>query len=131
MNFRLRFALITFIGLLCVMDVLWIRTNAAPPRMYDDAVYLSDSVNLFATLQDRGVVAFLRECLEATKGHPPMIKILPVPFYQVLGPGTASALYAYIPLILTFCLYLFFLTRAMVHSEEIAFLAVVVTALFP
>ena len=126
-----RIALVVFVALLCVVDVLWIRANAAPPRMYDDAFYLIDSVNLVGTLQERGLVPFLRECLEATKGHPPMIKILPVPFYLLLGTGTASALYAYIPLIVIFCLYLYSLTKLLFSSEEIAFVAVVVTALCP
>ena len=126
-----RIALGAFISLTCVVDVLWIHANVAPPRMYDDAVYLTDSINLFATLQNRGFVLFLRECLEATKGHPPMIKILPVAFYFLFGPGTASALYAYIPLIVISCLYLFFLTKALFQSDEIAFIAVAVTGLFP
>ena len=126
-----RIALVAFISLTCVVDVLWIHANVAPPRMYDDAVYLADSVNLFATLQNRGFVPFLRECLEATKGHPPMIKILPVASYLLFGPGTASALYAYIPLIVIFCIYLFVLTRTLGQSDEIAFIAVAVTVLFP
>ena len=60
-----------------------------------------------------------------------MVKILPVPFYFVFGPGTNSALYAYTFLIALFCIYLFLLTRALVQSEEIAFLAVAITVAFP
>src|SRR5258708_39834449 len=96
---------------ICVVNVLWIRTNVAPPRMYDDSVYLADSVHLLQTAQQRGFLPFLRECAEATKGHPPMIKILPIPLYILLGPGTAQALYSYTLLIPIFCVYLFLIAR--------------------
>ena len=126
-----RLALGIFIAAICAVDVLWIQTNVAPPRMYDDAVYLADSVHLFQTLQERGLVPFLWESAEATKGHPPMIKILPVPFYFVFGPGTAAALYAYTLLIAIFCIYLFLLARELFHSDKIALIAVVMSVAFP
>ena len=126
-----RLALGILIVVICAANVLWIRINVAPPRMYDDAVYLTDSVKLFQTIQERGLAPFLRECAEATKGHPPMIKILPVPFYFLFGPGTASALYAYTLLIAIFCIYLFLLARELFHSEEIAIFAVIICTAFP
>lgn len=126
-----RLALGILIGVFCAANLLWIHSNAAPPRMYDDAVYLTDSVRLFLTLHERGLTPFLRECAEATKGHPPMIKILPVPFYFLFGPGTASALYAYTLLIAVFCIYLFLLARVLFASDEIAILSVAMCAAFP
>ena len=129
--FRYRLALGILIVVICAANVLWIRINVAPPRMYDDAVYLTDSVKLFQTIQERGLAPFLRDCAEATKGHPPMIKILPVPFYFLFGPRTASALYAYTLLIAIFCIYLFLLARDLFHSEEIAIFAVVICTAFP
>src|SRR5262245_10254130 len=81
------FLLIAFILAMCVGDVVWIRLNAAPPRMFDDSVYLIESVDLYHTLQERGLVAFLNESLTHSRaGHPPMMKILPVPMYLLLGP---------------------------------------------
>src|SRR5690348_13539379 len=89
-----RIALCVLIGVVCATNVLWIRTDLAAPRMYDDALYLTDSAKLYQTLHARGIFAFLRECGRATKGHPPMIKILPMPLYLLFGTGTAHALYA-------------------------------------
>src|SRR5438445_548639 len=126
-----RVALVILIVAICAVDVLWIRISAAPPRMYDDSVYLADSVHLLQTAQQRGFLPFLRECAEATKGHPPMIKILPIPLYFVFGPGTSQALYSYTLLIPIFCIYLFLLARELSDSEEIAFLAVAMTTAFP
>jgi 4-amino-4-deoxy-L-arabinose transferase-like glycosyltransferase len=126
-----RAALGILIAAICAVDVLWIRTNVAPPRMYDDSVYLADSVHLFQTAERRGLLPFLRECAHATKGHPPMIKILPVALYFLFGPGTAQALYSYTLLIPIFCIYLFLLARELLDSEETAFLAVAMTTAFP
>jgi 4-amino-4-deoxy-L-arabinose transferase-like glycosyltransferase len=126
-----RVALAILIAAICAVNVLWIRTNVAPPRMYDDSIYLADSVHLFQTAQQRGLLPFLRECATATKGHPPMIKILPVPLYFLFGAGTAQALYSYTLLIPVFCVYLFLLARELSDSEEIAFLAVAMTTAFP
>ena len=116
---------------ICAVDVLWIRTNVAPPRMYDDSVYLADSVHLFHTAKEQGVLSFLRECATATKKHPPMMKILPIPLYLLFGPGTAQALYAYMLLIPIFCVYLFLLARELTESEQAAAVAVGVAASFP
>jgi 4-amino-4-deoxy-L-arabinose transferase-like glycosyltransferase len=126
-----RIALGVLIVLICACNVLWILTNVAPPRMYDDAIYLTDSVRLVHTLHERGLLPFLRQCASATKGHPPMIKILPVPFYLLFGTGTAQALYAYTALVAIFCVYLSLLARALLHSEEAALFAVVFCTAFP
>jgi 4-amino-4-deoxy-L-arabinose transferase-like glycosyltransferase len=99
--------------------------------MYDDSVYLADSVHLLHTAQEQGLVPFLHECAIATKNHPPMIKILPIPLYLLFGPGTAQALSAYTLLIPIFCIYLFLLARELSDSEEVALLAVAMTAAFP
>ena len=40
-----RAALGILIAAICAINVLWIRISAAPPRMYDDSVYLADSVH--------------------------------------------------------------------------------------
>src|SRR6185369_13907662 len=116
---------------ICVVNVLWIRTNVAPPRMYDDSIYLADSIHLLQTAKQQGFGPFLRECAIPTKDHPPMIKILPIPLYLLFGPGTAQALYAYTLLIPIFCVYLFLLARELSDSEEVALLAVAMTTAFP
>lgn len=127
-----KIGLAVFVLLMCLLDVVWIRQNAAPPRMFDDSSYLSESVDLYYTLQDHGVVRFIAGCLTPSReAHPPMMKILPVPMYVMLEPGTDAALYGYALLIPVFCVYLFLLCRELAGRDLPALLAVIVTCLFP
>jgi 4-amino-4-deoxy-L-arabinose transferase-like glycosyltransferase len=127
-----RIGLAAFIVIMCAVNVGWIHQNTAPPRMFDDSYYLIESVDLYHTLQDEGLLKFLADStLHSRQGHPPMTKILPVFAYSVLGPGTKEALYVYTLLIAVFCLYLFALARELLDSEGKALLAVVITCLFP
>lgn len=127
-----RVGLAAFVVAMCALDVLWIRQNVAPPRMFDDAYYLIESVDLFHTLKEKGIGAFLAgTTVYSRRGHPPMPKILPTFMYLVLGPGTNEALYAYAALIVVFCVYLFLLARELLDNEGNALLAVVITCLFP
>ena len=127
-----KIGLAVFILLMCLLDVVWIRQDTAPPRMFDDSVYLTESVDLYNVLREHGVVRFLGASLTPAAGaHPPMIKVLPVPIYLVLGPGTDAALYGYTLLIPVFCVYLFLLGRELTGRDQPALLAVIVTCLFP
>jgi 4-amino-4-deoxy-L-arabinose transferase-like glycosyltransferase len=127
-----RAGLAAVIVVMCAVDVVWIRQNTAPPRMFDDTFYLIESVDLYRTLQEQGLVKFLEDStIHSRRGHPPMMKILPVFAYLFLGPGTNAALYVYTVLIAVFALYLFLLARELLDSEAKALLAVVITCLFP
>jgi hypothetical protein len=127
-----KIGLAVFILLMCLLDVVWIRHDAAPPRMFDDSMYLTESVDLYYTLRDHGVVRFVVDSLTPSRGaHPPMMKILPVPMYLALRPGTDAALYCYALLIPVFCVYIFLLARELVGQNPPALLAVIVTCLFP
>src|SRR5687767_250932 len=127
-----RIGLAVVIVVICAVNVVWIRHNTAPPRMFDDLYYLIESVDLHHTLREEGLVSFLADSpIHSRRGHPPMTKILPVFAYLFLGPGTTAALYAYTVLIAVFCLYLFLLARDVLDSEPKALLAVVITCLFP
>ena len=127
-----RIGLAAFILVMCALDVAWIRQNTAPPRMFDDSAFLIESVDLFRTLQEEGVGAFLTgTTIYSRRGHPPMMKTLPTFTYLFLGLGTNAALYAYTVLIAVFCVYLFLLARQLLDSDAKALLAVVITCLFP
>ena len=127
-----RIGLAAFVVIMCAVNVVWIHQNTAPPRMFDDSYYLIESVDLYHTLQDEGLVGFLADStLHSRRGHPPMTKILPVFAYLALGPGTNAALYAFTVLIAVFCVYLFVLALEFVDSEAKALLAVVIICLFP
>ena len=120
-----------FCVLVCALDATWISQSEAPPRMWDDAGYLKASVSLFNTLQTEGLIAFLRECTTPAREHPPMMKILPIPAFLLLGPGYNQALYAYLGLIVVFCVYLFLLVRELFRREPLALCAVVIACAFP
>jgi hypothetical protein len=125
-------ALIVCICVACLCNVVWIRLNAAPPRSWDDAEYLADSVSTYHALARGDLVAFARAASRPARSvHPPMTKLLPIPMYLVLGPGTRPALYAYTALIPVFCIYVFLLAALVCRRRDTAVLAVVVTCCFP
>jgi hypothetical protein len=129
---RLPAGLIVCIGVACLCNVVWIRVNAAPPRSWDDAEYLADSVNAYHALARGDVIGFARAASRPARGvHPPMTTLVPIPMYVVLGPGTRPALYAYTALIPVFCIYIFLLATLVCRSRNTAVLAVVVTCCFP
>lgn len=139
MNIKIKFIrlnkyllfLFIFILLVTISQLVWIKLNTAPPMMWDDAIYLTHSLNNYYTLIDNGILRFL--CIFTqiiTNSHPPLISVLPLPFYFVFGTGTFSALLVYTFFIIIFCIYLFLLTKE-IFNERVALLAVVITSLFP
>ena len=127
-----RLWLALFLTAMFLADLAWIRLDAAPPRMIDDTGYLIESVDVYRTLHSGDWRAFVQQVLApARQMHPPMVKLLPVPLYLLLGPGTAPALYASALLIPLFGWYLFRLARTLTNSESTALLAVILTCLFP
>jgi hypothetical protein len=124
--------LLVCIVLACVSNLIWIHMNAAPPRSWDDAEYLSDSVIAFHALERGDPIEFLRLASRPARGvHPPMTKLLPIPMYMVFGAGTRPALYGFTALIPLFCVYLFLLARTLSKDDSIAVLAVAITCCFP
>ena len=125
-------SLLVCVGVACVSNLIWIHMNAAPPRSWDDAEYLSESVIAFHALERGEPVEFLRLAGRPARGvHPPMTKLLPIPVYMVVGPGTKPALYAFTALIPLFCVYLFLLARSLLNADSSAVLAVAITCCFP
>ena len=125
-------SLVVFIIVACVSNLIWIHLNAAPPRSWDDAQYLADSVRTFHALERGDMSEFLRAASRPARDvHPPMTKLAPIPMYVVFGAGFRSALYSYTILIPIFCVYLFLLARLITRDDGSAVLAVVVTCCFP
>jgi hypothetical protein len=124
--------LVVWIFIACFFNLVWIQLNAAPPRMWDDAEYLAESVSTYHALEQRDLSGFVRAASRPARGaHPPMTKLLPIPMYVMFGPGTSSALYSFTVLIPLFCIYLFLLARLVSGNDRTAVLAVVVTCCFP
>jgi len=66
------------------MAMAWFALDRTPPS-WDDAYYLTKSLELYDTLTDRGVVAYARKFLTVMDGKPPLIAALPTPIYLVAG----------------------------------------------
>ena len=70
--------------LFSVASLLWLRLNKAPPN-WDDAWYLSNSLQLYDSWTDGGLLAFARHFLAALGFKAPLISALPLPFYWIFG----------------------------------------------
>ena len=124
--------LIACILVACVANVAWIQGNAAPPRSWDDAEYLAESVATYHALERGDLTEFLRMSSRPARGvHPPMAKLFPITTYVLMGPGMRPALYAYTILIAVFCVYVFLLATEITRNERAAMFAVAVTCCFP
>lgn len=73
-----------------------IARNAAPPT-FDDAWYLETSFRLFSALK-AGPGAFAQAYLEAFRIKAPLISLVPLPLYAVVGAGERVAVWANLPL---------------------------------
>ena len=68
------------------LTFLWIHLNAGPPH-WDDAWYLSDSMRLFDSLTQHGIVGWLITFHTSIQQNykAPLICALPTPFFLILG----------------------------------------------
>lgn len=73
-----------------------IARNAAPPS-FDDAWYLETSFRQFSALK-AGPLAFAHAYSEAFRIKAPLISLVPLPLYALLGPGERVAVWANLPL---------------------------------
>jgi len=74
-----------------ILNIVWVYINQTPP-MWDQALYLYCSEILYNTLLNKGIHEFLRLCLEILNDKAPLITILPLPFYIILGNSYKVAL---------------------------------------
>ena len=129
---KLPAGLVVWILFVCLFNLLWIHLNVAPPRMWDDAEFLADSVSTYHPLEQKDLIGFAREASRPARGvHPPMTKLMPIPMYILFGTGTSSALYSFTALIPLFCVYVFLLARLVSGNDTTAVVAVIVTCCFP
>ena len=79
--------LITAIGLglsYLAVNVAWLVCDTRPPQ-WDDAWYLTESLRLFDTSQERGWTAYLVQFNNTFGFKAPLIVALPTPFYLLFG----------------------------------------------
>jgi hypothetical protein len=135
--------LFIFIGIYIGITYIYLRANTAPPR-WDDSMYLEHSEIIFnafhgytsynpnyynLTVNNQFNLLTLYSHLMAGV-HAPLITLLPIPFYFLVGNGFSGLAVTFLILILTFNLILYrFVTY--LTDQATAFLAVVITSTMP
>ena len=90
------------------INLLWWSWNTAPPA-WDQTDYLLASLRFFDAFGDGGLSELLRTVMRSTSGYgrPPLLSILTLPFYGLVGTGPNAVqltLLVFIPL-MVFVLY--------------------------
>ena len=70
--------------------VLWVRLEEALP-MWDEAHYLLESVRMHQALVERGPAALVDAFSRSMGTKAPLVALLPLPSYAVVGEGTRAA----------------------------------------
>ncbi len=68
----------------------WLALDRSAPT-WDDAIYLKNSLILYDTLHDHGLAAYGRKSLTVMDSKPPLIALLPTPFYWIAGRHPRAA----------------------------------------
>ena len=110
-------------------NIIWITKDQAPP-MWDQSGYLEGSEILYHTLTEKGVGPFIEAFADIIKIKAPLITVLPIPFYILLGNAYASALYVNVFFIILGGFYLYKLGTLMFGEKE-ALLSVLAVNTFP
>ena len=119
-----------FVAAILAVNSYWIVVNTTPPA-WDQSWYLETSVVLYRTLSHQGPAAFAAAFADALGGiKPPLITILPIPFYYLLGPHEDAAALVCLGLIVTFNVFLFALIASR-SSARHALFTVVITSKMP
>ena len=108
---------------------IWLIKDQAPP-MWDQAFYLDGSEVLYQTLTGKGVVPFLEVFTGIFQIKAPLIAVLPVPLYALLGEGYKSALLVNLAFLVLASLYLYKL-GALIAGRKEAVLSIFILNTFP
>ena len=117
--------ILTFVS----VNLIWFRLDQAPP-MWDQSHYLMNSEQLFRTLTEEGWVSFFKAYTTVFGTKAPLITVLPIPLYYLLGNTYESALYINLIFILICSIYLYKLTSR-VADEKAALISVFILNTFP
>lgn len=126
-RFRLLLAFLTADQL--ILLIYFIRQDTRP-LTYDDAWYLEYSFHLYHRLREGGLTEFFAAYKETQGIRPPMIAVLPIPFYWLFGADVDSALWMNALFLVISNVYLFRLVEDW-HGPATALLAVVIFQTMP
>ena len=111
-----RISILCWAGLaLFTLYLLWVnhdyyRADTQTPT-YDEAWYLETSLHLYHRLTHEGLPGFWDAYHRAFGVKAPLLSVLPIPFYLLLGPSRESAMLVNSLFIVLTNLYLFLLVR--------------------
>ena len=88
----------------------WIGANKRPPT-FDDAWFLEASLHFYHRLTAGGVADFCSAYASSFRTKAPLISVLPLPFYMLLGARPQSALLVNFVFLVVANVYLFLLVR--------------------
>jgi 4-amino-4-deoxy-L-arabinose transferase-like glycosyltransferase len=71
-------------GLFAVSTAVWVSIDRSPPN-WDDAWYLTNSLNVYDGLTGHGIAGYLSKLNSVFGFKAPLIAALPAPFYLLLG----------------------------------------------
>jgi Dolichyl-phosphate-mannose-protein mannosyltransferase len=84
MTTRTGLAALIIASLFLCATLAWILLDHTPPS-WDDAYYLTKSLDLYDTLADKGIAKYATGFLSVMDSKPPLIAALPTPIYLVVG----------------------------------------------
>ena len=87
---RAAFAFAALSVLFLGTTLVWLRLDRSPPS-WDDAYYLTSSLNLFDSLTKGGLASYARNVLTSMGTKPPLIAVLPTPVYLIVGRHPRAA----------------------------------------
>lgn len=111
------------------MNLLWFKMDQAPPR-WDQAYYLKGSLILYDKLTNEGILPFYNAFTDAIKEKAPLVAVVPIPFYLLLGKKYISALAVNLLFIILGSCY-FYKLGALISKKREALLGVFILNLFP
>jgi 4-amino-4-deoxy-L-arabinose transferase-like glycosyltransferase len=112
-----------------VATLVWINLDTVPP-LWDQAQYLSESELLYHTLRQQGLISFASAFSAALGTKAPLVTVLPLPFYLLMGESHLSARYVNVLFIILASWYLFRLGE-IVAGRRAALLSVILLNTFP
>ena len=107
----------------------WIRRDTVPP-LWDSAVYLQQSAIQYQALTREGGLAFFDAFSHSMGQKAPLIAVLPIPLYFVLGETHSAARFVNLAWIALASIYLFRIGRR-VAGDAAGLLAVIALNTFP
>ena len=121
--------LFLFIIFLEITTFYWIKLDTGPP-WWDQAWYLENSQRFYYVLKEQGFSSLGKEVVSVFQIKPPLISLLPLPFYFIFGNTEMAAMGVNLFFIPVFCIFLFLLVKKIIGEKE-ALLAVLFTSTMP